>query len=457
MVYISLLINRYCLQMLFNLLTRFNYQAALRDQQRHRLMLPAILIGLLTGATSVAFHLSIAAGGVLRNRVIDFAHSNKLVGPWVLLLFVAAAVTLAIAIVKRFAPEAAGSGIPHLKAILLDERDFRWFRVLLVKFISMLIGSTGGLVLGREGPCVHIGSAIGQGISRMRSSWRSADRAILVAAGGGAGLAAAFNAPLSGLVFVLEELERQCASIEFFSAAIACLASDMLCRMLLGQYPVFHIAVSGAPPLHLLIAFVPLGMLSALFGSLFTQALIWGQSVSRLAPSLKLAFWILLILGVTVTAWIEPDLLGGGENFVNSVLDGDNGFTLKTVSVFFLIRFILTIASVSSGTAGGFFMPIMVIGALLGWGVGDSVHFLFPDLPVNIKLFAVVGMAAFFSAVVKAPLTGIILIIEMTANYALILPLFIACFSALLIADWQGSPPIYDALLRLTLEQNEQR
>ncbi|WP_292572391.1 H(+)/Cl(-) exchange transporter ClcA [Methylomonas sp.] len=429
--------------------------AAFREQRRHRLMLPAILIGLLTGSLSVGFHLCIDAGEVLRGHLIGLAHAGTLWGIFALWLYVISALVLSAEIVRWLAPETAGSGIPHLKAILQEQQPFRYWRVLPVKFISTLIGSAGGLVLGREGPSVHMGSAIGQAVADRFSHWKPADRAILAAAGGGAGLAAAFNAPLSGLVFVLEELERQCASLEFFAAAIACLAADMLCRLILGQHPEFHVVVSGAPPLDLLIAFVPVGILSALFGSLFTRALLWGQRLPQLSLGSKLVFWFFLAAVITLTGWVKPDLLGGGQNFVNRVLQDGETFTLPTIALFFLIRFVLTLGSASAGSAGGFFMPILVVGALLGWGLGEATHMLFPALLVNTKLFAVVGMAGFFSAVVKAPLTGIILIIEMTANYALILPLLIACFAALLIADWLGSPPIYDALLRLSLLNNE--
>lgn len=428
--------------------------ATFKEKQRHRLMLPAIVIGLMTGSLSVGFHLCIDAGEALRNHLIGLAHAGALWGIVALSLLVFSAVVISAEVVRLLAPEAAGSGIPHLKAILQGQGTFRYWRVLPVKFISTLIGSTGGLVLGREGPSVHMGSAIGQAVADRLSHWKSADRSILVAAGGGAGLAAAFNAPLSGLVFVLEELERQCASLEFFAAAIACLAADMLCRMILGQHPEFHVVVSGAPPLNLLIAFVPVGVLSALLGKAFTRALLWGQRLPQLALGPKLMFWVFLAGTITLTGWIKPDLLGGGQNFVNRVLQGGETFSLQTIALFFLIRFLLTIGSASSGAAGGFFMPILVVGALLGWGLGVATQDLFPVLHVDAKLFAVVGMAAFFSAVVKAPLTGIILIIEMTANYALILPLLIACFSALFITDWLGSPPIYDALSRMNLANN---
>jgi CIC family chloride channel protein len=166
-----------------------------------------------------------------------------------------------------------------------------------------------------------------------------------------------------------------------------------------------------------------------------------------------LLWWLILAILVTLIAWFTPELMGGGQNFINQMLM-DKQMTLQTAALFFVIRFVLTMASASSGAAGGIFMPILALGALLGWVVGATTQMLFPELNVDTTMFAVVGMAAYFSGIVQAPLTGIVLIIEMTENYALILPLFIACFTALLIADWFGSQPIYEALLKNDLQKD---
>lgn len=426
--------------------------AADLDRRRHAMIPQAVLLGLLTGLVTVAFHVCVDAGAALRDQLLALAHQHRY-GPGLVAVYVFAAVLMSAGLVRLVVPEAAGSGIPHLKALLLAERSpFRWLRVLVVKFLSMAIANTGGLVLGREGPSVHMGGAVGQALVRWWPG-RRLDRAVMLAAGGGAGLAAAFNAPLSGLTFVLEELERRCGSVEFFAAAISCLLADMICRATLGQHPSFHFDVTGAPPLHLLLAFVPLAVIAGLFGLLFTRCLLWGQRLVGMTLRRSFAWWGLLTALVAAVAWYAPMLLGGGQDFINSMLAGEP-LTVQRVCLFFALRFVLTIASASSGAAGGIFMPILALGALLGWGMGAAIHLLFPALAVDVGLFAVVGMAAYFSAVVQAPLTGIVLIIEMTGNYALVLPLFITCFSALLVADWLGAPPIYEAWLELNLRRN---
>ncbi|PPD46327.1 MAG: ClC family H(+)/Cl(-) exchange transporter [Methylobacter sp.] len=274
----------------------------------------------------------------------------------------------------------------------------------------------------------------------------------MVAAGGGAGLTAAFNSPLAGLVFTLEELDSRCTSFEFFTAAIACLTADTVCRMLLGQNPTFHIAITGTPTLNLLAAFLPLSILSGILGGLFNKSLLATQKLIGLTSYPRLAWWIILAAMVAAVSWFTPELSGGGRGFINSIFEG-KALTLDAIVLFFGIRLIVTVGSSSSGPSGGIFMPILVLGALLGLGFGDILERLLPDVNVDLKLFAVVGMAAYFTGVVQVPLTGIVLIIEMTGNYMMILPLFVACFSAQITADWMGIPPIYDALMDIDLKK----
>jgi chloride channel protein, CIC family len=228
----------------------------------------------------------------------------------------------------------------------------------------------------------------------------------------------------------------------------------MVCRLALGQYPTFHLVIAGAPPLDMLIAFLPLGVVSGLLGFLFNRTLLTTQSLIRLPFWPRCIWWIVLAAMASTVAWLTPDLLGSGQGFVNGIVEG-KVLTPQTVLLFFIIRFIVTIGSSSSGASGGIFMPVLVLGALLGLGVGGIIKLLFPELSVDLKLFAVVGMASYFTGVVQAPLTGVVLIIEMTGNYMLILPLFVACFSAQIVADWLGVMPIYDALLENDIRKND--
>ena len=229
---------------------------------QRRLLLPkAIMVGLLAGGIAVAFHLCLDFGENFRNHLIEQAHHYGWRGMIIVIMFSASSVSIAAFAVMYFAPEAGGSGIPHIKAVLQGYRTFRWRRVLIAKFVSGVIGISGGLALGREGPTVQMGAAIGKGIANFPRTPQY-EHQVLIAAGGGAGLSAAFNSPLAGLVFVLEELQGKFASLEFFAAALACLTADIVCRATLGQFPVFHVALLKAPDLKLLWMFIPLRSLS---------------------------------------------------------------------------------------------------------------------------------------------------------------------------------------------------
>jgi CIC family chloride channel protein len=424
--------------------------AAIRE--RRRLAAPSVLLGILTGLLAVGFHVSLDLGEAWRRQAVEFAHDQGDYGPALVMAGAVAGVIASAWLVARFAPEASGSGIPHLKAVLLGYCGFRWFRVLLIKFASAVVGITAGLAVGRGGPTVHMGGALGQGVA---SLWRSSpeDRHILTAAGGGAGLAATFNTPLAGLVFLLEELGWKVASPGFFSAALACLSADMVCRALLGQFPMFRLTVAETPDLLQLPAFLVLGLAAGVLGGFFNRSLLGLQKAVGSLRRSKVFWWLAIGLLAGVLGWLAPEWLGGGQDIVNGVLAGDAALPLQVIAMGFAIRFLLTVASSCSGASCGLFIPVLVLGALLGLGVGTLAQQGLPSVTAEPRLFAVVGMAAYFTAVIRAPLTGVVLIIEMTGNYELILPLFVACFSALVVADALQELPIYEALLELGLNR----
>ncbi|RYU60912.1 H(+)/Cl(-) exchange transporter ClcA [Methylolobus aquaticus] len=434
---------------------RRRYSAA--DLQRRRFMPRAVWVGLCAGVVAVAFHLALDFAESAREA---FSAAAKAYGPAGLLAIGALtliAVVAAVWLVRRFSPEAAGSGIPHLKAVLQGDRELRAFPLLVVKFVSGVIGIGAGLALGREGPTVQMGAAVGKGLTPL-SAADDDERRLFIAAGAAAGLSAAFNAPLSGLVFVLEELQGRTASSGFFVAAIACLTADMVCRVTLGQFPVFRLPLMATPALSLLPLFLLLGVLCGVLGVLFNQCLLYSSRVlgGRSRPAVTFLWWMVWAAVTAYVGWQAPEVLGSGQRFVGVVLDG-NTLALGAIPAYFLLRFALTIGSYGTGVAGGIFSPILVLGALSGLGLGDAANIWFTGADADPRVFAVVGMAAYFTGVVRAPLTGIVLIIEMTGNYGLVLPLFAACFAALMTADALHDLPIYEALLERDLAQTVRR
>jgi CIC family chloride channel protein len=421
------------------------------NQQRRRLFPRAALVGLLAGLLAVAFRAMLAAGDALRNTLLDWAHRAPQWG-WLLpVVFGILGATVSVALVRRAAPETSGSGIPHLEAVLHRFRTLSWRRVLPVKFVGGVLAIGSGMALGREGPTVQMGGAVGDAVS----DWLHAaprERLTLIAAGAGAGLAAAFNAPLAGLVFVLEEAQRDFRPVVFGAAFLAAAVADVVARFASGQLPVFTVPSYPVPPLTALPIFALLGVVAGLLGALFNWCLLRTlDGFARLHGRTSMLAVAAVGAAVGLAGWFSPLAVGGGHDLAETVLAGQ--VALALIPLWFVVRFGLTMASYGTGAPGGIFAPLLVLGGLIGLAIGQIAHAAAPDVLPTPAIVAVVGMAAYFTAIVRAPLTGVVLIIEMTGNYAQMLPLLVACFCAYAVAEYLRSLPIYEALLERDLRR----
>lgn len=419
------------------------------SHQQHGLFPRAALVGVGAGVVAVLFRGLLAGADALRNMLVAWAQMAPIWG-WLLpMLFSAAGATAAIALVRRYAPETSGSGIPHLKAVLHRLYDLAWFRVLFFKLVGGVLAIGSGLALGREGPTVQMGGAIGDGIAR-RLHVSNRDRLTLTAAGAGAGLAAAFNAPLSGLVFVLEEMQRDFRPAVFGAAFVAAAAADVVTRLASGQVPVFSVPDYPVPPLAALPAFAVLGCVAGGLGVLFNRCLLATLNwTARFRGPVVLGIGAAVGAASGLVAWFSPLAVGGGHALAETILAGHIAFGL--IPIWFFLRFGLTVASYGTGAPGGIFAPLLVLGAVIGLAVGQITHMVTPLVVPQPAVFAVVGMAAYFTAIVRAPLTGVVLILEMTGNYEQMLPLLASCFCAYAVAEYMKDPPIYEALLERDL------
>jgi chloride channel protein, CIC family len=426
-----------------------------RAHEARRQQFPrAMLVGAIAGGVAVPFRWLLFVGDEARDVLLLRLH--RFPGWGWLVLPIVGALTGAITgwLTRRYAPEASGSGIPHIKAVLLHLRSLRWQRVLPTKFVAGVIGIAGGLSLGREGPTVQMGAAAGQAAAQfLRVPARS--RATLIAAGAGAGLAAAFNAPLAGVVFVLEELQRDFSPHVFGTALVATITADVITRSATGQLSSFHVTNYPTPPLQALPLFVLLGVLAGLGGVAFNRGLLGALRGFEKLRRLPAWSWPGIAGAIAgLVGWFVPGALGGGHLTAQRVLTGQ--VWLTAVPALFLAKFALTMISYGSGAPGGIFAPLLILGALLGLAVGQVSHFWFPGIVHDPAAFAVVGMAAYFAAIVRAPLTGIVLIVEMTENYQQMLVLLVACLAAYAVADALGDRPIYEALLERDLQRGQE-
>lgn len=421
------------------------------SQQRRWIFPRAAVVGVCAGIVALLFRAALTGVDALRNILLLWAQSMPMWGYIFPMLFTMLGAGISVAITRRYAPEASGSGIPHLEAVLHRFRKLEWKRVLPVKFIGGILAIGSGLALGREGPTVQMGGAVGDVISRwLKVSER--ERLTLISAGAGAGLAAAFNAPLSGLVFVLEEVRRDFQPIVFGAAFLAAAIADIIARIGSGQFPVFAVPSYPVPPLTSLPVFALLGVVAGLLGILFNRSLLAAIELYARMP----ARYTLLAAAITggivgLIGWFSPIVIGNGHSLAEATLKGD--IVLVAIPLLFVTRFMLTTTSYGTGAPGGIFAPLLVLGALLGLGIGQIAHNVAPDVAPVPAAFAVVGMAAYFTAIVRAPLTGIMLIVEMTGNYSQMLPLLVSCFCAYTVTEFLKDLPIYEALLERDLKR----
>ncbi|AQZ99678.1 H(+)/Cl(-) exchange transporter ClcA [Comamonas kerstersii] len=361
-------------------------------------------------------------------------------------------------IVKRFAPETGGSGIPEIEASMQDLRPVRWWRVIPVKFLGG-VGSLGsGMVLGREGPTVQLGANIGQMVADVGRVKDRETRHTLLAAGSAAGLTTAFNAPLAGILFVIEEMrsEFNYNLISVKAVFVGAVMATIACRMVSGQSPILLLGSYDMPAQSTLWLYLVLGLLFGVIGIGFNKFLLWLQQ--KFLDFYQGSMLRFVLTGAFIGGCCGlfglylPQAVGGGFDVVHQVSAGQIGLGL--LMLVFVLRFLTSTISFSSGAAGGIFSPLLALGASFGGIFGYVADMMFPESQLQMGSFVIAGMGALFAATVRAPLTGTVLVLEMTASYTLLLPMIITCLGATIVAQWLGGRPLYTVLMEKILERN---
>ena len=408
-----------------------------------------LISGAVTGLVAAMFRYCLQQADRLRDLLISQAHGLAVAGFLLVVLVTSALSLMAAWLVRRFAPHATGSGIPQVEAVLHGVIPPAGHGLATVKFFGGILALGSGLVLGREGPSVQMGAALSFGVGRLFGrKW--SDCRVLLAAGAGAGLATAFNAPIAGAVFVLEELVQRFEHRIAIAALGASASAIAVARLILGneldfQVPSFAEPGSASWPLFLVLGGIT-GLLAVGYNRSILGTLALADATSKRLPVEGRAALIGGLVGVV--AWFAPGLVGGGEGLTQNILSG--GAVLAVMPAIFALRFLLGSMSYAAGTPGGLFAPMLVLGTQIGFMFGAACGKL-PFIGVAPDAFAVVGMAAFFAGVVRAPLTGIILVIEMTGSSTLLVPAIFASFTALMVAQGLRDRPIYDALRDRTI------
>ena len=395
----------------------------------------AILVGLLSGALVVLFRLGI-------NKVFAFEMSYVYPHPILFLLAITFAGLLSGILVFKLAPETSGSGIPYVKSVLLRTGKLIRIRTIFVKFFAGVLAIGSGLSLGREGPSVQLGAGAGSLVGAI-SGLKGNNRNKLIAAGAGAAIGATFNAPIAGAIFILEELLHKFSPSILFPALVATVTAATFSRYYLGQNPAFNISLPSIEiNFPILIICVILGILCGVLGVLFSKIIFFLNKVySRInVPNYvkpALAGFVTGLLGLII-----PYILSSGNNVVEILLQ--NHFPILIVCLIFVAKFFITPICFSSGAAGGIFLPMLMLGAFLGYIAGFLANVV---TEVNIVAISALGMAGFLSSVARTPITAVVMVFEMTGGYECILPLMLVSSIADITAEKLNHKPIYATLV----------
>lgn len=405
-------------------------------------VLRAILIGLLTGLVVSVFRLSIQH--LLSFVTVSFRYFHH--HPTGLIWWALASVILALilGIMTQRYPNIKGSGIPQIEGQLTSQFDEKWWPVLWRKFIGGILAIGPGLYLGREGPSIQLGAAVGQGLAESFHAGKL-NRQLGIASGAAAGLAAAFNAPIASTIFILEEVYHNFSPLIWLATFVSSLCSNMVSMTFFGLRPVLAVPYHHMLPTGLYWQLVVLGLVLGLLGRFYQVIILnldkWTGKLKWVPPY---AYPVLPFLLVMPVAWYFPLTLGGGNQLITGLTNLP--FSLSLFVGLFVLRFVFSMISYSSQLPGGIFLPILTLGAVLG-AVYCALMVRLGLLPVRyLPNFIIYAMAGYFACISKAPFTAILLITEMVGSLAHLMPLAIVAMVAYLVVDGLHGEPVYTAM-----------
>ena len=342
-----------------------------------------------------------------------------------------------------------GSGIPQVEAELKGLLQIDWWSTLWQKYILGILAIASGLMLGREGPSIQLGAMGGKGLAKKLALSPVEERA-LIASGSAAGLAAAFNAPIAGLLFVVEEVYHHFSRVFWVSTLAASLVANFVSLNVFGQTPILNMP-DHIPHIDLSSywIFLAMGIFLGLSGYLYEIAVLnIGRVYEKLGNLLHVTapyrsiFAFLLILPI---GFYFPHLLGGGHHLVLDL--AHIPLSVQTLFLYFAIRFIWSMISYGSGLPGGIFLPILALGSVLGALVAAVLLQFGLIQPNQLPLFVILGMSGYFSAISKAPLTAMILVTEMVGDIRTLMPIGLVTLTAYIAMDLVKGAPVYEAML----------
>ncbi|KAF2961710.1 ClC family H(+)/Cl(-) exchange transporter [Fervidobacterium sp. 2310opik-2] len=412
---------------------------------KSKLILKSIAVGIFSSLMVILYRIMLTKADSIREYALHMYNSNHLY--IFLILFL---VVINSLIIKKFVktePMISGSGIPQIKGVILRQIDYNPIKAIYKKLIGGFLAILNGLSLGREGPSVQIGATVGMYFSRKLELTKMEEK-YLITAGASAGLAAAFNAPLAAVIFSLEELHKNFSPMVLLTSMIAAIVSDFISKTVFGLKPVFNFQLSSTIPLKYYPFLILLGFVTGILGVYFNKSLLKSTQVFK---KIENRILISSLIGVVLLLTI-PDVLGGGHDLV--IKTSKVNITLKQILIILVIKFAFTMISYASSAPGGIFLPMLALGALIGKAFYSGIFIFFDTNNTYMVNFITLGMVGYFVTIVRAPITGIVLITEMVGTLNHFLELSLVSFVSYITAELLNEEPIYESLLERILESS---
>ena len=412
------------------------------------LITEGLCVGLIGGFIVLLYRVALTFAGNWLIKILSYIKGNPFrCAVWFLILM---ALAWIVGRLVKWEPMISGSGIPQVEGEVSGRLSQNWKRVLPAKFAGGFLCMLGGLSLGREGPSIQLGAMAGQGISRALGRGKREEK-FLMTCGASAGLSAAFHAPLAGMMFAVEEIHKTFSIPILLPVMTASVTADYIASHIRGLDPVFHFQITEYLPQNYYWLLILLGILVGVSGVFYNWGMLKAQELYRKIPFLKETGRLLIaFLTAGVLGLVMPSVLGSGSGLIASLTKGE--MVLGMVVLTLVVKFLFSAVSFGSGAPGGIFFPLLILGALLGAVFAMTGAEFFGLDPVYINNFVLLGMTGFFTAIVRAPLTGIILLFEMSGSISQMLSLSIVSVTAYIVTTLMRSEPIYDSLLKRILK-----
>lgn len=410
-----------------------------------------LLVGVIGGLIVLAYRVALSYAGEWRNMILSYIEGNPLaIFGWFMILVLFAVI---VGKLVKWEPMISGSGIPQVEGEVTGKLSQNWKKVLPSKFLSGFLCLLGGLSLGREGPSIQLGAMAGKGISQVLDRGKTEER-YLMTCGASAGLAAAFHAPLAGVIFAVEEIHKGFSTSILISVMTASVTADFIASHLVGLEPVFQFELGHFLPQSYYWLLIVLGIVVGVAGVFYNWAMLKAQELYKKPKWLSETGRILIaFLTAGMLGGIMPSVLGSGHDLIEQLTSGE--MILKTAVLVLVIKFLFSAISFGSGAPGGIFFPLLILGALIGGIFAMTGVNVFGLPEIYINNFVLLAMAGFFTAIVRAPITGIILLFEMSGSVSQMLSLSIVSITAYIVATLLHSDPIYESLLERILKKQK--